>query len=106
VSIQDLTKRELEVLQLISRGKSGAEIREVLGVTENTLKTHTRKLFQKLDVNSRAEALRRRGYWYHESVDYALQNGLMGGGLFGPNENLSRAQAAQMLMRHGKEHQD
>ncbi len=57
VSVQDLTKRELEVLQLMGRGKNGGEIRELLGISENTLKTHTRKLFRKLGVNSRAEAV-------------------------------------------------
>ena len=40
------------------------------------------------------------GTWYHEAVDYVLRNDLMGGygnGLFGPNDNLSRAQFAQIL---------
>ncbi len=57
VSVQDLTKREMEVLRMISHNKSGAEIREVLGFSDNTLKTHTKKLFKKLGVNSRAEAV-------------------------------------------------
>lgn len=38
--------------------------------------------------------------WYHEAVDYVLDNGLMGGygnGNFGPNDTLSRAQLAQIL---------
>jgi len=56
-SMQDLTKRELEVLRLISLGKSGGEIRELLNITDNTLKTHSRKLFKKLGVNSRSEAV-------------------------------------------------
>jgi len=56
-SVQNLTKREMEVLRMISHNKSSAEIREVLGFTDNTLKTHTRKLFRKLGVNSRAEAV-------------------------------------------------
>jgi len=55
--LQDLTKRELEILRLMGRGKSGGEMGELLGISENTLKTHTRKLFKKLDVNSRAEAV-------------------------------------------------
>lgn len=55
-SIQTLTKKELEVLRLMCRGKSSADIREILNISENTLKTHSRKLFQKLGVNSRAEA--------------------------------------------------
>jgi len=55
-SIQRLTKKELQVLRLMSQGKSGGEIRELLNITDNTLKTHSRRLFQKLGVNSRAEA--------------------------------------------------
>lgn len=42
------------------------------------------------------------GMWYHEAVDYVLQNGLMNGysgSLFGPDDNLSRAQLAQILFR-------
>jgi len=56
-SVQDLTKRELEVLRLMGLGKSGGEIRELLNISENTLKTHSRRLFQKLGVGSRAEAV-------------------------------------------------
>ncbi len=56
-SVQHLTKRDLEILTMMSRGKSGAEIRQVLGITENTLKTHSRTLIKKLDVNSRAGAV-------------------------------------------------
>ena len=40
------------------------------------------------------------GIWYHEAVDYVLRNHLMGGygnGTFGPNNNLTRAQFAQIL---------
>lgn len=40
------------------------------------------------------------GTWYHEAVDYVLCNGLMGGyssTMFGPNDNLTRAQFAQIL---------
>ncbi len=56
VSIQSLTRKELEVLRLMCLGKSGAEIRALLNISDNTLKTHSRRLFQKLGVNSRAEA--------------------------------------------------
>ena len=46
------------------------------------------------------------GTWYHEAVDFVLRNGLMNGytsTLFGPDENLSRAQLAQILYnREGK----
>jgi len=56
-SVQDLTKKEMEVLRLMGLGKSGVEIRKILNITDNTLKTHSRRVFQKLNVNSRAEAV-------------------------------------------------
>jgi len=55
-AVQDLTRKELEVLRLMGRGKTNAEIRRLLNISENTLKTHNRNLFQKLGVNSRTEA--------------------------------------------------
>jgi len=59
--LQSLTRREMEVLRLMCRGKSGGEIREVLNISENTFKTHSRRLFQKLGVNSRSEAVAAAG---------------------------------------------
>lgn len=55
-SVRSLTKKELEVLRLIRRNKTNEEIREILGVSENTLKTHIRRLFKKLNVTNRTEA--------------------------------------------------
>jgi len=55
--LQDLTKRELEILRLMGQGKNGKEMAEALGLSENTMKTHYRKLFKRLGVNSRAEAV-------------------------------------------------
>ncbi len=56
-TIEELTKRELEVLRLMCRGKTGGDIREILCISDNTLKTHSRKLFKKLGVSSRTEAV-------------------------------------------------
>jgi len=56
-SIPSLTKRELEVLRLMGQGKASGEIRELLDISDNTLKTHSRRLFKKLCVNSRTEAV-------------------------------------------------
>lgn len=56
-AIEQLTKRELEVLRLMCRGKTGGDIREILCISDNTLKTHSRKLFKKLGVSSRSEAV-------------------------------------------------
>jgi NarL family two-component system response regulator LiaR len=52
-----LSKRELEVLQLMSEGLSNQEIAEKLFVSLNTIKTHTSNLFEKLDVKRRTQAI-------------------------------------------------
>lgn len=55
--LYSLTKRELEVLRLMGCGKSSGEIRETLDISDNTLKTHSRRLFKKMGVSSRSEAV-------------------------------------------------
>ncbi len=52
-----ITPRELEILQLIANGMSTREIAETLFVSENTVKTHSSRLFGKLDVNRRTKAV-------------------------------------------------
>ena len=52
-----LTTRELEVLRGMSQGKSNAEIGSELFLTEDTIKTHARRLFRKLDASDRAHAV-------------------------------------------------
>lgn len=52
-----LSKRELEVLQLMAEGFSNLEIAERLFVSLNTIKTHTSKLFEKMDVKRRTQAI-------------------------------------------------
>ncbi len=52
-----LSKRELNVLQLMSEGLSNQEIAEKLFVSLNTIKTHTSNLFEKLDVKRRTQAI-------------------------------------------------
>ena len=54
-----LSERELEVLRLLGSSLSGPELARQLYVSLNTLRTHTRHIFEKLQVNSRAEAVRR-----------------------------------------------
>lgn len=54
--LRALSKKELEVLRLICLNKGNEEIRTILDISENTLKTHVRKLYQKLGVNNRAGA--------------------------------------------------
>ncbi len=52
-----LSKRELEVLQLMASGLSNAQIADTLFVSVNTIKTHTSKLFEKLEVSRRTQAV-------------------------------------------------
>ena len=54
-----LSKREFEVLVLISGGLSNQEIADKLFVSVNTIKTHSSNLFQKLNVSRRTQALQR-----------------------------------------------
>jgi DNA-binding CsgD family transcriptional regulator len=56
-TINPLTAREQEVLQLILSGKSNREVAEALFISESTVKTHARNIFSKYDVNSRAELI-------------------------------------------------
>lgn len=57
VSSEPLTGRELEVLSLLSRGKSNKEIGVNLYISETTVKSHLRSIFSKLNVLSRTEAV-------------------------------------------------
>jgi DNA-binding CsgD family transcriptional regulator len=56
-TLDPLTVREQEVLQLILSGKSNREIGRDLFISENTVKTHVRNIFSKYDVVSRAELI-------------------------------------------------
>ena len=52
-----LTPREHEILGLIAEGLSNREIGERLFVSENTVKTHSARVFEKLDVGRRTQAV-------------------------------------------------
>lgn len=52
-----LTDRELQVLEGMSRGRSNAEIGQELFLSEDTVKTHARRLFRKLGAADRAQAV-------------------------------------------------
>lgn len=52
-----ISKRELEVLLLMAKGLSNGEIAERLFVSLNTIKTHSSKIFEKLDVERRTQAV-------------------------------------------------
>jgi DNA-binding CsgD family transcriptional regulator len=52
-----LTRRELEILELIAQGLSNREIAEKLYVSENTIKTHCSRAFEKLGAKRRTQAV-------------------------------------------------
>jgi DNA-binding CsgD family transcriptional regulator len=52
-----ITPRELEILELIAEGLSNREIAERLFVSENTVKTHSSRLFEKLSAKRRTQAV-------------------------------------------------
>jgi two-component system, NarL family, response regulator LiaR len=54
-----ISKREIEVLELMSKGNSNQEIADKLFVSLNTVKTHSANLFIKLDVKRRTQAIQR-----------------------------------------------
>lgn len=56
-ALAELTPRELEVLQLVARGFSNGEIARELFVGDATVKTHVARIFAKLDLHDRAQAV-------------------------------------------------
>jgi DNA-binding CsgD family transcriptional regulator len=54
-----ISGRELEVLVLLAAGRSNKQIASQLDVSPNTVKTHVARLFEKLDVSRRTEAILR-----------------------------------------------
>lgn len=55
--VDNLTEREIEVLRYISYGLSNKEIGERLDMTINTVKTHIKNIYGKLQVNRRVQAV-------------------------------------------------
>lgn len=52
-----LSPRQKQVLDLLSRGHKNAEIIEITGLSLNTIRTHTRVIYQKLEVNNATDAI-------------------------------------------------
>lgn len=55
--LEHLSPRETEVLQLVAKGFSSAEIAELLSIAASTVLTHIKHIYAKLGVNSRAQAV-------------------------------------------------
>ena len=56
-SSEILTSRETEVINLVARGLSYAEIAKTLSISKNTLPVHIRNIYRKLQTNNRTEAV-------------------------------------------------
>jgi len=52
-----LTTRECEILALLASGQSNKEMARALGISPNTVKTHIARVFEKLDVQKRVQAI-------------------------------------------------
>ena len=55
----NLSKQEMKVIELIARGYKNIEIAEKLFISQNTVKTHIKNIYSKLDVKNRVEALQK-----------------------------------------------
>ncbi len=52
-----LTARECEILELLASGQSNKEMARALGISPNTVKTHLARLYEKLEVQKRVQAI-------------------------------------------------
>jgi DNA-binding NarL/FixJ family response regulator len=64
--LEHLTQRQIEVLRLVARGMTNAEIAEALFLSRRTVHAHLRSIFHKLEVGHRSAATR-----------FAIQHGLL-----------------------------
>ena len=62
--IEPLSERELDVLRLLRSDLDGPEIARELSVSLNTMRTHTKNIYEKLGVNNRRAAVRRADFHY------------------------------------------
>jgi DNA-binding NarL/FixJ family response regulator len=72
LSVSELTKREIDVLKLVSKGAPNKEIASTLYISENTVKYHLRNIMEKLHLKNRAQVAAyavRKGIIPHGSPD-------------------------------------
>jgi RNA polymerase sigma factor (sigma-70 family) len=56
-NMDSLTDRELEVLEWVKAGKTNQEIATILNISQNTVKSHLKRIYKKLNVSKRAQAV-------------------------------------------------
>jgi transcriptional regulator EpsA len=64
----DLSDRELEILQWVTLGKTNPEIGSILDISTFTVKNHLQRVFKKLDVSNRAQAVGKCNSWVSNDV--------------------------------------
>ncbi|WP_036303309.1 XrtB/PEP-CTERM-associated transcriptional regulator EpsA [Methylotenera sp. L2L1] len=57
LSLSTLSEREIEVISWIKAGKTNQEIGMILSISQNTVKSHLKRIFQKLNIGRRAQAV-------------------------------------------------
>jgi transcriptional regulator EpsA len=57
LSLSTLSDREIEVISWIKAGKTNQEIGMILSISQNTVKSHLKRIFQKLNIGRRAQAV-------------------------------------------------
>ena len=55
--VKSLSAREISIIQLAAKGFSSPEVAKMLGISVNSVKTHFRHIFEKMDVSDRTEAV-------------------------------------------------
>jgi DNA-binding NarL/FixJ family response regulator len=66
VGLETLADRELEVFQMLGRGKSTKEIAETLNLGDSTVETYRARIKEKLELRSAAELYLRAGQWVRD----------------------------------------
>ena len=69
-----LTKREVEVLSLVLEGKSSKEVADELFCSKRTIDFHLARIYEKLDVSNRVQAIRRATMLGLVEIDSARAN--------------------------------